>query len=224
MSELIVAVVPIRSFRNGKTRLASVLSSEERSALLRWSAHGVVEAALDSRVVDTVLVVSQDEDALEWARQLGRRVEPLPQPERWVGLNGAIDFAREWALERDADGLLSLFADLPHLSLFDVRGLVAKRAALVLGPDRRTEGTNAMLLRLDGLGAEYQFAFGQGSLRFHLQEARRLGLTVAVQESPGIGFDLDTALDWADYMRTGAPLPATTASMAAAASCGVACG
>jgi 2-phospho-L-lactate guanylyltransferase len=220
VSELVVAVVPIRSFRNGKTRLASILSSDERSTLLHRSAQGVIEAALDSRVVDTVLIVSQDEEALAWASEFRRRVVPLRQPAAWVGLNGAMNVAREWALERDADGLLSLFADLPHLSVFDVRALLARRAAIVLGPDRRGEGTNAMLLRLDRSGADFRFAFGERSLRRHIDEAGRLGLSIALHESPGVGFDLDTPLDWAEYVRGGAPASRLTAT----ASCGAACG
>lgn len=201
MSELIVAVVPIRSFREGKTRLAPVLTPQDRADFLRQSAERVISAALDSRVVDTVVVVSPDAEALTWSAGFGARVRALPQPAERPGLNGAMDAAREWALERDADSMLSLFADLPLLSIFDVRRLTSRRNPVVLGPDRRCNGTNAMLLRLQGAGAQFKFAFGEGSLAKHLVEARRLGLNPSVQEIPGIGFDLDTPHDWADYLK-----------------------
>lgn len=201
MSELIVGVVPIRSFRDGKTRLASILTGDQRATLLRKTASRVVCTLAASQIVDTVLVVSPDRDVLEWARDMGKRILPLPQPMEHAGLNGALDAARAWALERDADALLSLFADLPLLSTIDVRALVREQAPVVLGADRRGEGTNAMLLRLSGAGEEFRFAFGTNSLERHRAEAAHLGLPFEVVMAPGVGFDLDTPADWDEYLR-----------------------
>jgi 2-phospho-L-lactate guanylyltransferase len=202
VSELIVGVVPIRSFQGGKTRLAAILTGDQRATLLRRTANRVVCTLAASQIVDTVLVVSRERDVLEWARGMGKRILPLEQPADRVGLNGAIDAAREWAVERDADALLSLFADLPLLSTHDIRALTRERAPVVLGADRRGEGTNAMLLRLAGAGEHFQFAFGTNSLERHLGEAARLGLATDVVMTPGVGFDLDTPADWNEYLRT----------------------
>ncbi len=202
MSELIVGVVPIRSFQGGKTRLASILTGDQRAALLRKTANRVVCTLAASRIVDTVLVVSPEREVLEWARGMGKRIVPLPQPAGVAGLNSAIEVARTWALERDADAILSLFADLPMLSTVDVRALVREQAPVVLGADRRGEGTNAMLLRLAGAGEAFRFAFGENSLERHLAEAARLDLASSIVTAPGIGFDLDTPADWDEYLRT----------------------
>lgn len=201
MSELIVGVVPIRSFREGKTRLASILTGDQRATLLRKTASRVVCTLAASQIVDTVLVVSPERDVLEWARGMGKRILPLPQPADHVGLNGALAAARAWAVERDADALLSLFADLPLLSTLEVRSLVREQAPIVLGADRRGEGTNAMLLRLSGAGEEFRFAFGAQSLERHLTEAARLDMASEIVMAPGIGFDLDTPADWDEYLR-----------------------
>ncbi len=200
MNESIVAVVPIRSLRDGKTRLSPVLDLEARQTLIRRTAAGVVEAASASGVLTTALIVSPDPETLEWASSLGSNVLALPQPDRWPGLNGAIDAGREWALAHDTQTLLSLFADLPLLAPADLRGIAAQPQAVVLGADRRHEGTNALLLRLSGGGADFRFAFGAGSLDKHREEARRLGLESAVYDAPGIGFDLDTPDDWDDFL------------------------
>ena len=196
MSERIVAVIPVRSLRHGKTRLSPVLGNEARGALLRGIAHRVVTAAVESGLVETVLVVSPDLETLSWAAGLGAAVEAVPQPEHRLGLNGAIDAGRAWALDRGASALLSLFADLPLIVADDIRGLEARTEPVVLGADRRGQGTNALLLRLAGRGPEYTVAFGEGSLAKHLEEARRLGLRAAVHDAPGIAFDLDTPDDW----------------------------
>ena len=98
MSELIVGVIPVRSFREGKTRLASILTRDQRATLLRKTASRVVCTLAASQIVDTVLVVSPEREVLEWARGMGKRILPLPQPADQAGLNGALDFARAWAL------------------------------------------------------------------------------------------------------------------------------
>jgi 2-phospho-L-lactate guanylyltransferase len=201
MSERIIAVVPVRSLRNGKTRLSPVLDPDARRALLRQTAERVISSARDSGTVEAVLVVSPDPEVLAWAAEFGRAVVAHPQNPQMIGLNGAIGAGRAWALERDADAILSLFADLPFLTPDDVNALTEKPEPVVLGADRRGAGTNALLLRLAGLGTDFQFAFGEESLARHLREARRLGLRAVVHTAAGVGFDLDTPLDWTEYLR-----------------------
>jgi 2-phospho-L-lactate/phosphoenolpyruvate guanylyltransferase len=201
VSERIIVVVPIRSLRHGKTRLSQVLGNEARETLLRGIAVRVVTAAIESGLIETVLVVSPDAETLAWAAGLGPAVVGAPQPEHLPGLNGAIAAGRAWALDRGASTVVSLFADLPLIVPDDIRGLVARKEPIVLGPDRRGEGTNALLLRLAEQGSEFAFAFGDGSLAKHLDEARRLGLVAAVHDTPGIAFDLDTPADWSDFLQ-----------------------
>jgi 2-phospho-L-lactate guanylyltransferase len=200
VNERTVSIVPIRSLRHGKTRLSSVLGNEARETLLRGVAARVVTAAVDSGLIETVLVVSPDVETLAWAASLGPGVVAVPQPEHLPGLNEAIAAGRIWAMDRGASAVISLFADLPLIAPDDIRGLVARTEPVVLGPDRRSEGTNALLLRLAGRGSAFRFAFGDGSLARHREEARRLGLEAALHEAPGIAFDLDTPDDWSELL------------------------
>jgi 2-phospho-L-lactate/phosphoenolpyruvate guanylyltransferase len=193
VNERLVAIVPIRSWRNGKTRLAAILSPEAREALVRQSAASVLRTAARSQVVDTVLVVSADPQVLAWASRCDAPVVPLPQPEELPGLNGAVEAGRRWARDLGADRIVSLFADLPLLTVEDVQRIAAR-------PDRSGEGTNALLLRITGEGARYRFAFGEGSLARHEAEARRLELNAARDAGIGIAFDLDTPQDWTDFL------------------------
>jgi 2-phospho-L-lactate/phosphoenolpyruvate guanylyltransferase len=201
VNERIVAVVPIRSLRHGKTRLSPVLGKEARETLLRGIADRVVTAAVDSGRIETILLVSPEAETLAWAAGFGPAVVAMPQPEDRAGLNGAIEAGRAWALDHGASALVSLFADLPLIAPDDIRGLVARTETVVLGPDRRGEGTNALLLRLAGRGPEFRFAFGDGSLAKHLDEARRLKLHAAMHDAPGIAFDLDSPDDWSDFLQ-----------------------
>jgi 2-phospho-L-lactate guanylyltransferase len=201
--------------------LSPVLGDEAREALLRRIANRVVTAAIDSGLIETVLVVSPDVETLAWAADMGPGVVAAPQPEHRLGLNGAIDAGRAWGMDRGASAMISLFADLPLIVADDIRGLVTRKEPVVLGPDRRGEGTNALLLRLAGRGTEFRFAFGDGSLAKHLQEARRLGLNAGVHDAPGIGFDLDTPDDWSYFRQLTADCPGTDAWSPAACAASV---
>ena len=70
----------------------------------------------------------------------------------------------------------------------------------MLGPDRRGEGTNALLLRLSGRGTRVQFAFGDGVWSSISMKPGDSGSNAALHDAPGIAFDLDTPADWADFL------------------------
>lgn len=205
----VVAVVPVRTLRGGKTRLAGELTVAAREALTRHMLRSVVGAARQSGSVDAVVVVSPDQGVLALAREFGPGVVALrqaPLPAGAVGteagLNAAIVEARQWATRHAASAMLVLFGDLPLLTADDVRNLVRRDAPVVLAPDRHGTGTNALLLRLgEPTGASapvglFRFAFGAGSYARHIEEADRLGLEVATTVTAGTAFDLDTPADW----------------------------
>ena len=105
MSERIIAVVPVRSLRHGKTRLSPVLGRKARETLLRGVANRVVAAVVDSGQIETILVVSPEAETLAWAAGIGPAVLALPQPEHRAGLNGAIDTGRAWAVDQGASAM-----------------------------------------------------------------------------------------------------------------------
>ena len=206
-ADRVVAVVPVRGLRTGKTRLAGDLPPDAREALTRRMLRHVILAALGSGVVDAVAVVSPDPEALALAEAITPgRVVPLPQDPTMPGLDAAVSLGREWAHARGAGGALVLFGDLPLLTGEDVRHLVEREAPVVLAPDHHGTGTNALLLRLgdDADGAlAFRFRFGPGSYARHVAEARRLGLRVETSLGDGTAFDLDTPEDWRALIGTG---------------------
>ena len=78
-----------------------------------------------------------------------------------------------------------------------VRGKALPRdAAVRIAPDGTRTGTNALYVRPPGLLA---FAYGEGSYRRHLEQARAHGAAVRRIERPGLRFDLDTPDDLERY-------------------------
>jgi 2-phospho-L-lactate guanylyltransferase len=120
------------------------------------------------------------------------------------GLNEGLELGRRWALAGGADMLLVVLGDLPLLSASDVRAMVRMggegicHPRVVLAPDRREQGTNALLVRPP---AALPFAFGPGSLARHLALARAHGVEPALFRSPGTSFDVDLPEDLDEVRR-----------------------
>jgi 2-phospho-L-lactate guanylyltransferase len=186
------AIVPIKPLRKGKSRLASVLSEDERAELSRRMLVATVETLKKVRDIDHILVVSRDPEALAAARHAGARtLLENGQPE----INGALTRAALVAGAYHARGVLILPADLPLLDPDDVRELVARGRAspsVVISPDRRREGTNALLLTpADAI----PFDYGPDSFHRHIELAEAAGVPVEIFEIESVALDLDMPED-----------------------------
>ena len=191
----LVAVVPVRGLRGGKTRLSDLFEEDERAGLTREMLRRVLIALRDSGIVDRVAVVSPDPSVAAAFPTPADTIELVRQPEGQSGLNQALLIGRGWAAGRGAERLLVLSGDLPLLLPDDIRHLAAQIEPVVLATDRHGTGTNGLLLREPDAEA-FTFGFGEQSALRHVAEADRLGLVVARSETSGTAFDLDTPDDW----------------------------
>ena len=193
-------IVPLKHLRRAKSRLRAALDEHQRRALVRAMA-GDLLALLRAhpRVASVTALVGEhwDEAAL---RQLGVRVWPEREL-RGGELNGRLTSALQRLHARRA---LVLHADLPRLTATDIDTLAREldRHALVICPDARRRGTNALAFRRD---AAPNFAFGPRSFARHLRRARRQALPFVVHWAPGFAHDVDTPGDLRALVRAGAP-------------------
>lgn len=219
------AVVPAKDPRLAKSRLAGVLSPEEREALsMRLLIH-TLRVVAATPVIDQCLVVSESEAMLSLATQYGARGirEPAladrstaaaPRGARRAAgppdarLNSALTHAAHAAMEGGAGAVLVLAADLPLLTPRDLRQLpkwLPAGGGVVLIPDRQLTGTNALLMQPP---VEALFQFGPDSLARHKRQARTIGLQVVLWSTPALRMDLDTPEDLAELQaRAGADSP-----------------
>jgi 2-phospho-L-lactate guanylyltransferase len=207
------AIIPVNRLEAAKSRLRDTLAAADREALVLWMAARVVRAVQSSGTVARVAVVTPDPAVLAWAADVG--AVPLRQDERvGRGLNAALAQGQAWAVAGGAETLLVLLADLPRLCASEVAELVAlaqrEPPAVVLAPDQRRQGTNALALRPPEL---LPFAFGAASLARHIALARERGLEPRIYVAPGTTFDVDTSADLrqlpeADWRLAGQRLPA----------------
>ncbi len=201
--------MPVKPFDWAKSRLDGVLSPADRATLARRLMLGSLRALHESACFDRVVVVSRDEAALALAQSEGA----MTLPERGEpDLNAALQEARSLALLEGAASLLVLASDLPLVTAADIRDVVAASndAAVVIVPDRRDEGTNALLLSPPDAIA---FGFGGLSSQRHLGFARDAGLSTHLLRLDRIGFDVDLPQDLDDLESLGWRLENTVPSL-----------
>ncbi len=189
-----VAVVPVKPLRRGKSRLAGVLSVEERTLLNRYLFTRTLEILRAVPAIEQVLVVSRDSAALALAREHGAHTLQEQSDSR---LNLAL--RRAVAILRPAlvSTILVLPADLPLLSVEDVRALLEARPqprGLAIAPNATGTGTNGLAVAPPDA---IEFAYGEDSFHKHLALAEKAGLPVAIVRRTGLARDLDYPQDLA---------------------------
>jgi 2-phospho-L-lactate guanylyltransferase len=182
-SETHSVLLPIKAFGRAKERLASSLSIDQRSALARTLAEGVIRAARPLHVA----VVCDDDEVAAWAKQLGALVIWAPQK----GLNAAVEHGVGLLGAEGFTWITISHADLPYpgrlATLPDFEGVT-------LVPDRHGDGTNVIKIPAR---SGFCFAYGKGSFSRHRQEAGHLGLPLCVLHDPQLSIDVDDVDDLA---------------------------
>jgi 2-phospho-L-lactate guanylyltransferase len=176
-------LVPVKSFARAKLRLAAVLEPEERAALARRLAAGVLAAAGDlSR-----FVACDDEIVASWAGEHDAEVLWTPG----LGLSGAVTEGVRRLGRRGFGHVVVAHADLPFAAGLDRLG---EEGEVTLAPDRKMQGTNVAALPSD---AGFVFSYGAGSFERHRREAARLGLPCTVVRDWRLAVDVDLPDDLA---------------------------
>ena len=176
-------LVPVKSFRDAKLRLAPALSPERRAQLARKMADRVVASAGSLPVA----VVCDDREVAGWARSAGALV--IWEPGR--GLNGAVQegvrrlagFGVELVIV--AAGDLPLARDLSWIGDFP---------GITIIPDRHGDGSNVIAVPAS---VGFSFSYGPGSFARHLDEARRTGAAFRVIRDTPLAWDVDVPDDLA---------------------------
>jgi 2-phospho-L-lactate guanylyltransferase len=142
--------------------------------------------------IETILVVSRDPLALSIARDYSARtVLEDGSPELNTALRRAASVARAYL----ANMIFVLPADLPLIKPNDIENFLKKAGQppeIIISPDRRKDGTNALLINPADL---IEFKYGPGSFNSHVQIAKEKNARIEVFESEVFGLDLDLPED-----------------------------
>ena len=185
MTDPVNIVIPVKGFRDGKSRLAGALTQADRCQLNRYLAERTLKTVLAAAVPDARILVISPDGAVEAAAER-HGAEYLQQT--GTGLNEALSDA---AARLPAVRTIYVAADLPDLTAEDVSDL-AGLGGIVICPDEAGRGTNILSLPAP---ATIPFRFGPGSFAAHRMAADETGLPVEIVRRPGTMFDLDKKAD-----------------------------
>jgi 2-phospho-L-lactate guanylyltransferase len=184
-------LVPIKNRDGAKQRLSPLLDAEERRALAVAMMEDVLEtlAAWDAR--PPVAVVTSDLHATTLARHYDFDVFADPENRSETD---AIEHATRTAIEQGWNSTLVIPADIPLITVEEMRSIVAAAPAqgTVLVPAADGRGTNAVLRSPAAL---FPLRFGNDSFLPHRRAAEDSGKPVVILELPSIALDVDRPED-----------------------------
>lgn len=200
------ALVPVKGFDHGKSRLGEVLDGQARAGVARALFDRVVGRVLCDMArageLGGVLVVTDSEEVVARTRELAAEamVSPGVGPHRPLG--AIVDEGLAALASRGVQAALVIMGDLPALTPEDVRALAVllDDHDVALAPDAAGTGTNALAIRLPAR-MPTRFCGGE-SLAAHVAEARARTLHTAMCTRAGLALDVDEAEDYARLRAT----------------------
>jgi 2-phospho-L-lactate guanylyltransferase len=187
---MIRALVPAKTLVEAKGRLASALSENERRDLVLAMLEDVLTALARVPAIDSVSVVSPDNDVLHLAAQLG--ANPIAESAGVRGMNQALTRALS-AMSPQLDTLVVVLADLPEISPADVGTAIdtlPERGVLVCPSD--DGGTSLLAVRPPNV---IPFSFGPRSAAAHRQAAEGAGVEYRELTLDSLRRDVDSPQD-----------------------------
>ncbi|VVB95096.1 2-phospho-L-lactate guanylyltransferase [uncultured archaeon] len=183
------AVIPFKK-NNAKSRLSALLSENEREGLAMAMLNDVAEALLSSACFSVVDVLSTAIVEVNGAN--------LVLTEK--GLNEALnEYLQKMSLHSINEPVLIIMADIPLVSIKNIRDIVNTSSDLVIVPGRMG-GTNALFIReLASFHVDY---YGASFLK-HVDIASGNGLDVLVFDSFNLSTDIDEVADLAEVLLHG---------------------
>ena len=184
--------VPVKPFVYGKSRLAGMISTDDRYQLNKALLSHTLQTICNSQWKEHAVVISKGEEALEMAKALGIRTLVENPP---FGLNRSLRTVSKVLADENAESITVVPADLVLLTVHEMDSIYSLRMELpgvIIVPDRFKAGTN--ILSVNPIGA-IPFKYGRNSFSKHCQAVKSADIPISIIESPYLGFDLDTEQD-----------------------------
>lgn len=194
------AIVPVKRFENAKTRLSSMLDTEDRIRLSSLMLEDTLQILSVAPPLTQVIIVSADKRADEIATKHGAKF--LPE-EKENGVNSAVALADGYCIEKEAaDATIVIPHDLPLLDSIVISKaceLAEKESTcIVICPSVRYDGTNMLLRKPPSvIGTFYE----TDSYNMHVRAAIKLGIPVKPLLSKSLMYDIDTPEDALQFIK-----------------------
>ena len=196
------AVVPVKELDRAKERLAPLLSTELRRALMLTMLEDVLGALAEAPGLEGLAIVTVDPAARQMAMRYGARIIEAGARD---GHSGAVAAAARLLAEEGQPGMLTLPGDIPLVTPGEIIRLLAAHRlapAFTIAPSRDERGSNAIVCSPP---EAVPLRFGEDSYFPHLRAAEACGIRPTVLRLPGIALDVDTPEDLAAFALVPSP-------------------
>lgn len=193
------AIVPIKRFENAKTRLSSILDTDDRIRLSLLMLEDTLQILSAVHSLSQLITVSADKRVGEIAVKYGANFL-LEEKER--GVNSAVALADSYCMKKAADATMVIPHDLPLLDSTDISKACElaenESRCIVICPSLRYDGTNMLLRKPPSIIATF---YDADSYNMHVKAAIGLGIPVKRLLSKGLMHDIDTPEDALEIMK-----------------------
>lgn len=192
------AIVPIKPLEAAKRRLADVLSSDERRALMLAMARDVLTALVRCPALTGVVIVSRAPEADALAQSFAtERFTESPDADLSAALTQAAQHARD---HLHARGIMIVPADVPLIVPDEIADILAGHATVTVMPDDEHLGTNGLICSPPD---RIPLHFDGRSFRPHVDAAFAAGTPPRVIPSERFALDVDTPDDLVTLLAQG---------------------
>ena len=202
------AIVPIKKLENAKTRLSSLLDTDDRIHLSLLMLQDTLQTLSVVQSLTQIITVSADKRVEKIALKYGATFL-LEEKER--GVNSAIALADDYCIKEAADATMVIPHDLPLLNSIDISKACElaenESRCIVICPSLRYDGTN-MLLRIPP--SIITTFYDADSYNAHVKAATRLGISVKLLFSKGLMHDIDTPEDASAIIKEETPVTSSS--------------
>ena len=189
----VFAIVPVKNFESGKSRLASLLTVEERVKLSELFLDYTLNTLTNTSAISNVVVVSSDKRAERIAKIHNAK---FLQEKKNQGVNAAVALADVYISEYAVDATIVIPQDLPLLLPEDIERICTSaqghEKCLVICPSLRFDGSNALLRRPPLL---ITTNYDNDSYNVHIKKAKASNAIIKIIKTKRIMIDIDTVED-----------------------------
>ncbi len=182
------AVVPVKPIDAAKSRLSAVLTPQQRANLTQMMLQNTLDILAGWSILAGTLVVTADPAVWELASSYP--VDIYQEPDV-PGLNESLMRASVEINRMGAEGILIIPGDLPFLDHASLRKIIdhtSRPPVVVIAPDKKREGTNAMLVSPTGA---IPYCYGPDSFNKHQEAARLAHIPVYTIDLASLAVDID---------------------------------
>lgn len=196
MKELI-ALIPVSSFDESKTRLSPFLSDKERIQLMKMMLKDIIDTVRG--YVEEIFLISKDDKVKEYSDEL--KVGFIYEKEHSDdflnnALNDALVYVKHYYPGRD---VLILPSDIPLIKSKHIITVKGMDNDLIISPSRGG-GTNMLCFKNE---FDFKTQFGDMSYFKHINMAHELGMSINLIESFYVSLDMNNPEDLGELLLHG---------------------